>query len=263
MTELLHPTLVYFVWKDCSPSWKLDNARLTKYALTFILEGSAEYEVDGRTFHVKKGDVVFLSINSSRKASTEGMSCVALDFVLGPGEEIRLPVVFSPEDFQEYLWYFHEINYEWLQQDPAGNMRSQALFLLALHRLLYRSGHEQGNPHVEKIKRYIVEHFNEKLTVQSLAEIARINPVYCGALFKKQEGCTVSEYINRVRINKAASLLGTGEYTVSEAAYKTGFSDIYHFSNCFKRFVGMSPSAYRSTPFFPSQIFPGGSAYPD
>ena len=263
MAQILHPRLVYFVWKDCSPSWRLDNPKVSRYGLTFILEGEADYELDGEPFHVHKGDVVFTRAGSYRRASTQGMSCVALDFLLDPGEDTRLPTVFSPEDFQEYLWYFHEINYEWLQQDPSGNMRSQGLFLLALHRLLYRSGQNIGNPHVEKIKRYIVEHFNEKLSVQSLAEIAHINPVYCGALFKRQEGCSVSEYINRVRINKAASLLGTGEYTVGEAAYKTGFSDIYHFSACFKRFVGMSPSAYRNTPIFPSQILPGGSAYPD
>lgn len=263
MAQNLHPTLIYFVLKECSPSWRIDTPSFSKYGLTFILEGGADYVIDGHAFHASKGDVVFSRLNGSRKASTTGMSCVALDFLLGPGESLDLPDVFSPEDFQEYLWYFHEINYEWLQQNPAGNMKSQALFLLVLHRLLYQSGQDQGNSHVEKIKHYIVEHFNEKLTVQSLAEMARINPVYCGALFKKQEGCTVSEYINRVRINKAASLLGTGEYTVGEVAYKTGFSDIYYFSTSFKKFVGMSPSAYRDTPVFPVRIFPGGGAFPD
>ena len=65
--------------------------------------------------------------------------------------------------------------------------------------------------------------------------------------YKKVKGLTgysPNEYIRLVRLKQAATLLNTGDYTVSEVTYKVGMNDPFYFSKCFKAQFGIPPSAY-------------------
>lgn len=244
----IHPKMVYFVWKKCTPNWKICTQQIPFNDLVFVLEGSADYTVNGRHYHIKKGDILFIASQSIRSASTTGMECVSIDFHLKKDEAIRLPVVSSPPDFDDFKWLFQDLNYEWLQKKEGFQIKCQAYFALIIHKLLFEGQSDSSNAHIETVKRYIIDHYDEKLTVKILAQTANINPVYCGALFKRLEGRSISSFINSVRINKAAALLETGEYNVGEVAEKTGFSDVYYFSNTFKRLMGVSPNSYKNEP---------------
>lgn len=87
------------------------------------------------------------------------------------------------------------------------------------------------------------------LTVRpSLAELAGavgVHPVTLARAFRRTYGCTVGEYLRRLRIERAAEQLVTGSRSLAEIALAAGFADQSHFSNMFRRRVGMSPSAYR------------------
>ena len=244
----IHPEMFYFVWKKCTPNWKIPTQRIDFNDLLFVWEGSADYTVDGRHYHIQKGDILFIAAQSTRSASTAGMECVSIDFYLEGQEEIRLPVVSSRPDFDDFRWLFQDLNYELLQKREGFQLKCQAYFALILHKLIYEGREDSANAHIETVKRYVIDHYDEKLTVKSLAQIANINPVYCGALFKRLEGRSISSFINSVRINKAAALLETGEYNVGEVAEKTGYSDVYYFSNTFKRLMGVSPNTYKNEP---------------
>lgn len=246
MSGAVHPYLTYFVMKECSPSWRNDPYRIEFNAIVFILEGSADYIVDDVHYHAKKGDIVCIQAQSLRSATTEGMVCVALDFHLREDEDIRLPVISSRSDFEDFHWMFQELNFEWLQKREGYQMKGQAIFALILHKLMFEHQHSSGNAHVEAMKRYIVAHYEEKLTVSAIARAANLNHIYGGALFKRLEGRSIAEFIQCVRVNKAASLLHSGEYNIGEVADMTGFKDIYYFSNTFKRLMGVSPSSYKN-----------------
>lgn len=62
-------------------------------------------------------------------------------------------------------------------------------------------------------------------------------------LFAKEKGITPYGYLEMVRINRAKALLESGE-SPAEAALKTGFSDQSHFTNFFKKFIGLTPKQY-------------------
>jgi AraC family transcriptional regulator len=82
----------------------------------------------------------------------------------------------------------------------------------------------------------------------SLAELAAgagVHPVTLARAFRRTFGCTVGEYLRRLRIERAAEQLTTGAQPLAEIALAAGFADQSHFSNVFRRRVGMSPSAYR------------------
>ena len=246
MNDIFHPQIIYFVKKECDSNWRIVNHKIHCYDLVFVLEGSADYIIDDIPCQLQQGDILCIRPQSVRTATTPGMVCVAIDFVLPEGEELDLPTVTPWKDILEFQGLYNEMNYEWLQRKDGYLMKCHALFCLILHKLLFEKGKEEANVHVGLIKRHIVEHYHEELTVKSLAAAANINPVYCGALFKKLEKRTISDFINQVRINKAASLLESGEYNVGEVADKTGFKDIYYFSSTFKRLMGVSPKAYRN-----------------
>jgi AraC family transcriptional regulator len=72
-----------------------------------------------------------------------------------------------------------------------------------------------------------------------------VHPVTLARAFRRAFGCTIGEYLRRLRIERAAEQLATGTQPLAEIALAAGFADQSHFSNVFRRRVGMSPSAYR------------------
>ncbi len=245
MNNVIYPTMIYFVEKECTSSWKISLQKIAFYDLVFVLDGSADYTIDGVNYHIVKGDILFIKCGSTRIASTEGMKCVAIDFVLSNGERVSIPTITKVNDFTEFYHLFRDLKYEWLQQSEGYQLKCQAIFALILHKLLYFNRNDSGNRHVRSIKRYIIEHYTEDITVSQLADKLNLNNVYCGALFKKSEGMTIHTFLMKVRINKAAILLQSGEYSVSEVAELTGFNDVYYFSNTFRKVMQLSPSEYR------------------
>lgn len=100
---------------------------------------------------------------------------------------------------------------------------------------------------IEEVKAYIDQHFreNESITIDLLAEMAGISPKYFSALFKKEMGISVSEYVTNLRINVVKQLLTNNDEKLRDIANKVGYSDEFYLSRKFKQVVGISPSAYR------------------
>lgn len=85
-------------------------------------------------------------------------------------------------------------------------------------------------------------------TTHSLAKLARdvqVHPSHLARAFRNAYGCTISQYIRRLRVQDAASRLLGSEQTLAAIATASGFSDQSHFSRVFRQTVGISPAAYR------------------
>jgi AraC family transcriptional regulator len=81
-----------------------------------------------------------------------------------------------------------------------------------------------------------------------LGELARevgVHPVTLARAFRRMYGCSVGEYVRRLRIVGAARRLESSDMPLAEIAVAAGFVDQSHFSNVFKRQTGFSPSAFR------------------
>jgi AraC-like DNA-binding protein len=96
-------------------------------------------------------------------------------------------------------------------------------------------------------KEFVQAHAKEELTLAQVAQCAHVSGYYFCKLFKKTTGMTLTEYIARVRIEKAKTLLLDPLVRVSEVVYAAGFGSIPQFNSLFKRYVGMAPGQYRST----------------
>jgi len=97
-----------------------------------------------------------------------------------------------------------------------------------------------------KAVEYIKKYYDRDITIENLSEYVGKTPNYFSHLFKKEFGVSFSEYLNKVRIEKAKSLLRNTNLLSYEIAEKVGFSDNKYFTQVFKKFAGCSPFKYRN-----------------
>ncbi|MBP5654905.1 MAG: helix-turn-helix transcriptional regulator [Clostridiales bacterium] len=93
---------------------------------------------------------------------------------------------------------------------------------------------------------YIDSHFNERITLESVAEKVKLNPSYLATLFKKETGKTFGNYLMDVRIDTSKALLAKTDYTYSQIAYSLAFCSQSHFTKTFHGRTGYTPKQYRS-----------------
>lgn len=105
---------------------------------------------------------------------------------------------------------------------------------------------KRGSEHsiVGRLVQYLDEHLDEDIGHDVIATKYRIHPGYLSRLFKQEMGETLSEYLLRIRIEKAAKLLKEGRYKVGEIAGMVGYSTSSYFSIMFKKYTGYSPREY-------------------
>jgi YesN/AraC family two-component response regulator len=92
---------------------------------------------------------------------------------------------------------------------------------------------------------YIRSHFSEKISLEAISMEVGMNPTYFSKLFNEEMGCSLSEYINQIRIENAKGLLLRTRYTLVEIAGCVGYEDQGYFSRKFKQFAGVTPGSYR------------------
>ena len=106
-------------------------------------------------------------------------------------------------------------------------------------------------PVITRAKEYIQEHQADDLSLGQVAKAVNTSTFYFCKIFKKTTGLNFTDYVSRVRIEKARNLLLNPNLRVSEIAYEIGFQSLTHFNRVFKKITGQSPTEYRS------QLTPG------
>lgn len=110
---------------------------------------------------------------------------------------------------------------------------------------------EELSAEIKIICEYMESHYAENMTLNQLKELSGLGKFRLLRLFTKEKGISPYRYLETIRINQAKRLLEQGVLPV-EVAFKTGFSDQSHFTNFFKKLIGLTPKQYRSI-FKPSE----------
>lgn len=97
---------------------------------------------------------------------------------------------------------------------------------------------------IGRIVQYLDEHVDEDVGHDVIAARYRMHPGYLSRLFKQEMGETLSEYLLRTKMERAAELLKQGQYKVGEIAAMVGYSAPSYFSIMFKKHTGYSPREY-------------------
>ncbi|GAF20145.1 two-component response regulator TrxR [Bacillus sp. JCM 19046] len=104
--------------------------------------------------------------------------------------------------------------------------------------------HEEGADPLKKLLMLIDTNYHENLKLEKLADLFHYNSAYLGKLFKSYTGEYFNTYVDKVRINQAKKLLLQGD-KVYRVAETVGYNNVDYFHSKFKKYVGLSPSAYR------------------
>jgi len=104
---------------------------------------------------------------------------------------------------------------------------------------------ETESPLIRRARAYIHANQGDPIDLAKVAQAMHVSVFYFCKLFKKATGLTFTEYLGRVRVEKAKQLLLNPHLRISEIAYDVGFQSLTHFNRVFHQVTGKSPSAYR------------------
>ncbi len=133
-----------------------------------------------------------------------------------------------------------------LQSLEAGRL----LMLEMLHsycRLVRRNALGSYSPLIRKTVTYIDADLSGELSLSALAAAQNISPSYLSALFHRETGKTVTDYVTEKRMEAAARLLRSTRLQVQTVAQHCGMADANYFSKIFKKYHGLTPRQYRET----------------
>src|SRR6201993_4931091 len=105
---------------------------------------------------------------------------------------------------------------------------------------------EAEPPMIRRAKAYIAGHYGDPIGLDEMARTINVSTFYFCKMFKKATGLTFTDYLGRVRVEKAKNLLLNLHLRVSEIAYTVGFQSLTHFNRIFRAIAGEPPTAFRA-----------------
>lgn len=135
--------------------------------------------------------------------------------------------------------------------DNNSDLSAQTLLLEILSKLTNNNpGILPKKPKwVNLIDEILHEQFADTLTLEYLSQILDIHPIHLSRDFSKYFNCNLGEYIRKLKVEKALSLIASKNQSFTEIAYQCGFSDQSHFNRCFKEINGINPSEHKKILF--------------
>ena len=239
---------------------KFPNHFHDHYVVGFIESGKRHLSCKNRDYILVSGDMLLL--NPRENHECEQVDERALDFrclnipeavMESVMEEItgsrRLPEFSEPVAPQaEEALLLREVH-EMIMEGSADFAKEEA-FLFLIERVVGRYAQpaagrpEAENAGVQRVRAFVDAHYAEPVSLDELAKAADMNKFVLLRAFTRERGITPYQYLLTVRINKAKELLERVAQPI-EAAMSSGFTDQSHFTNAFKRFIGLTPGQYR------------------
>ena len=112
--------------------------------------------------------------------------------------------------------------------------------------MMFKGQKEHEDNQIRDAQEFIEKNYQEKITVDQLADRFALGRRNLERRFKKATSNTVVEYIQRVKIEAAKMSLETSRENVNEVMYKVGYTDTKAFRTTFKKITGLSPLEYRN-----------------
>ena len=262
-------------------TWTYPESAIPYNMLRYIIDGSAEFVVDGETVIVRKGQVSYIPEGCwlSCKALEDTFAFYSIRFttsVFYEGanflrEYYNFPLVMDVGEGLEP--YFSDI-YKWVRTDKKSksfHVRGALDTLIAslidilnsdepddvkaeINGLEYnleqirkrvKKSTVQTDPRIQTVIDYIMLNPTEEYTSDKLSGMAEVAETTFRRLFKEATGKTATEFIRQVRLTTAARLLLVSNDPVNCIAHDVGFEDANHFTRVFRQAFGMTPGRYR------------------
>jgi AraC family transcriptional regulator len=148
-------------------------------------------------------------------------------------------------------WLAAQLYQEFCTQDSASVLSIEG-FALALLGEIARTGSTGERTGAKpgwllRALDHLHAHYMEPISLTELALKVEIDPSHLARTFRQFYGCTMSEYVRKLRVETARKELLTTDKPLSTVAYDAGFTDQAHFSRVFKQLTGLTPGAFRKS----------------
>lgn len=228
------------------------------YHLVYVNSGYLEFMINNQPYIIsdnmftiaRPGDVQGWHNNQNNAVETYEVKFTIFDDYLKDAIK-NLPDIIYGNPFQKTIL---EKILRGVKENKNNNLKYITLYLKVLLYDLVRSeiinpinteeNARQISPSQAAIK-YIQENYHTDLSLEKIAKAINFNKSYLSATFKKTEGTTIGDYINRYRIHKACAFIAYGDLQLSQVSQMTGFKHIQHFNRIFKKYIGIPPGEYR------------------
>ena len=242
------------------PTWR-PRGRLD-YQLLYVVSGKTHFYFDGKERIVTAGHMVLIQPRQEQHYEYFGAEKPEVYWVHFTGGNVKnilrkyeIPMddpVFYSGVSSTYSYIFKEMINE-LQTCRTGFEELLVMYLKQIFLLVQRTRQEQKpsvatyiQEEMEYARRYFNEHYNEDISIQNFAESRNMSVSWFNRNFKQVVNHTPMQYLLVIRINNAASLLETTDYSMSEIAAIVGYEDALYFSRLFRKIKGVSPREYRN-----------------
>lgn len=243
------PKLVFCERFDqTSPIWNLSEHEHDFLELIYFLGGRANVQGPKNDLSLSVFDAVIYPENCRHKEDVDltinqEIVCLGISLAVpsGLGQIVRLP------DYMNKLrWLFVEIHSMEKSSYPMKYEVIEHLVFTLLHyyRYIIDKGIHNNDP-IERVINYIQLNFQDRITIDDLAETAKYSSSYLDRRFKEKLGMTPIAYLESVRMNAAKRLLERHDLDIGQISELVGIEDPRYFSRRYSARFKESPSAYR------------------
>jgi AraC-like DNA-binding protein len=218
--------------------------------LIFIKKGACDVHVGELTLHAGPGDIITMPAHQAHDQISKGhIDTVYCGFIAPPAMDVSSPRVIPLPDatfIEQCMQLLASVS---LSQTEASTEAANAVLTAVLeqlhHQHVLHQELEQTPPLLRIILRYIGDHLDEPITIETLAEHTRMSASNLHLLFRSHLQTSPMRYLHNQRMQAARAALQTPYLSVKEVAVICGYPDVNHFVRVFRKAHGLPPGLWR------------------
>lgn len=261
MTQMLYVTDIGY-YPDALFHYRTRNRGARQHILIYCAGGEGWYVLEGQKHKVKKNQFFIISASTPHSYGSSSYDPWSIYWVHFTGSKsiLFLPLfnkTITIEDdytarYEDRIQLFEEIYQNLEMGYSKENLQYTTLclwHLLGSFRYINQF-REINKPKVTDVVQNVIKfmklNIDKKLSLQEMADSVSYSASHFGTIFLKKTGSSPLEYFNHLKIQKACQLLFFSDLKIKEIADGLGFSDQYYFSKVFTKYMGISPTEYKS-----------------
>jgi len=258
-------TVLLIGHQKTTTDWHRPLLMMKYHSLWLIVRGKGTFIINGTPYPAEPGKIFFHSPGMRIERNNDEENPLEYYFlrfhytetywekeqwISHTSEQCPFPLegVYTVHNAPQLIHLLEQLNQLWQRRGHMTAMRRNIIlheFLLALLQD-FRAQQIAGDTTVaiEHTQDYMTSHYQDPLTLESLAHMAGLSISHYSRLFKKSIGYSPIEYLTHLRIDRAKELLALSDYRLKAIAQSVGYSDEFYFSRIFKKIEGTSPRDY-------------------
>lgn len=242
--------------------------------IVYVYSGKGIQKIDGVEYPVKRGSLIFVNYGQIHSFDADNMTYYNIllkpdaisEKLINKDNAFEMLSLTAFEEFQNAdtsspFMYFDvgsKYNpediilkmYDEYNENLPGSQTALSGYATILLTYIFRNmlrGTSALKKEIDEISIYISEHISEKLSLQTLARKCFYSPKYFSRIFKECYGITVTEYIQKRRIDESLKLLDSTELSIDQVGRMVGYDDKVRFYKYFKKHMNKTPLEYKKS----------------